>query len=542
VPADDQRPFGPLRSTARALFTALRPHAVWLVIWLPLALWFAHPLWSARLLPLHDLPNHLARITALHHLGDPRWNLAPYYRRSLQLVPYLGHFYLVHLLAYVVGSVVAGNLVFMVAYVLVTPLCGLSFARATGRSPYLAFLLLPLAVSSYFQWGFISFCAGVMLLLPALAALYRLLDAPSGRRAVVVGLWCAALYLFHIVPWASFGLYAILLIALELTARRVRGPILAAIAMAPSLLMLVIGMRQARSFGYFGGHRYEAVTETPGKLLTRAVGMLNWWQGESLDEWVLIGLMLALLLLIVSDHGEDPGEPWRQRLRVPLAFCLLIGLALATPFWVKQPFNWWMVNQRFLLPAACVALFFPRGPIRGARLGLLATAIAATLWLPATMTRHYRGFSKRAAPLIDLIAATPLGSNTLLLTLPGHSYEDVELAPQMTIWRELYNYPLVYRGGYDPYLYDDGFPIKRIAELPAPKVSRAADIIHSPDETQFHAETMLRAWDYLIVSEEDHDAMPPDGVAEVKRAGRWTLYRSLLRAGAAPGSRGSETK
>lgn len=527
--ADDQRPLRTLRPTARALWTRLRPHAPWLAIWLPVALWFAHPLWSARVLPLHDLPNHLARISALHHLGDPRWNLAPFYRRSLQLVPYLGHFYLVHLLAYVTGSVVSGNLVFMVAYVLAAPLCGLSFARATGRSPYLAFLLLPLAVSSYFQWGFISFCAGTMLLLPALAALYRLLDAPTRRHAIVVGLWTATLYLFHIVPWAAFGLYAIVLIALELTARRLRGPILAAVAMAPSLLMLAIGMRQARSFGYFGGHHYEAVRDTPTKLLSRSLGMLKWFQGERADEWILLGLMLALLLLVVSDGGERAGEPWRRRLRVPLAFSLFVILSMTTPFWIKQPFNWWMVNQRFLLPAACVALFFPRGPIRGARAGLLATAIAATLWLPLAMARHYRGFSRRAAPLVDLIQSTPLGSNTLLLTLPGHSYEDFELAPQMTIWRELYNYPLVYRGGFDPYLYDDGFPIKRIGELPAPKVSRAADIIRTPDETQFHAEAMLRAWDYIIVSEEDHDAVPPDGLLQVRQAGRWTLYKSLVK-------------
>ena len=529
--SDEQPVRRRIAATARALVQTLRPHAVWLAIWLPLALWFAHPLWSARLLPLHDLPNHLARISALHHLNDPSWNLAAYYRRSLQLVPYLGHFYLVHVLAYVTGSVVSGNLVFMVAYILATPLCGLAFARATGRSPYLAFLLLPLAVSIYFQWGFISFCAGVMLLLPALAALYRLLDAPSRNRAIIVGVWCATLYLFHIVPWSAFGAYAIILIVLELTAKRTRGPLLAAIAMAPSLLMLVVGMRQARSFGYFGGHRYDAQTDTPGKLLSRALTMINWWQTENRDEWILVGLMLALLLLVVTDHGDaiDTGEPWRQRIRIPLAFCLFIAAAFATPFWIRQPFNWWMVNQRFLFPAACIALFFPRGPIRGARAGILAVAIIATLWLPPAMAMHYRNFSNRAAPLVDLIQATPLGSNTLVLTLPGHSFEDPDLAPQMTIWRELHNYPLVYRGGYDPYLYDDGFPIKRISELPAPKVARAAETIHSPDETKFHPETMLRAWDYIIVTDEDRESLPPDGMAELRHAGRWTLYRSLLR-------------
>ena len=148
-------------------------------------------------------------------------------------------------------------------------------------------------------------------------------------------------------------------------------------------------------------------------------------------------------------------------MRLPLAFVAFVAMALATPFWVKRPFNWWMINQRFLLPAACVAVFFPRGPIRGARFALVAAAIGTMVLLPRDMARQYRDFSKRAWPLIELIRMTPLGSNTLVVQEPGRSFEDPTVAPRMTIWRELYIYPLVYRGGFDPYLYDDGFPVRK---------------------------------------------------------------------------------
>jgi hypothetical protein len=521
----------------RAVVDFVKRHRWWLAVWLPLASWFAYPLWSARVLPLHDLPNHLARITALHYLGDARWNLAPYYARSLQLVPYFAHFYLVHLLAYVTRSVSLANLIFMTAYIVATPLCGLPFARATGRSPWLALLLLPLAVSIYFQWGFIAFCCGVMLMLPAMAALYRLLDAPTLRGAVVVGLWTAALYLFQVVPWAAFGVYAILMLAIELACRRWRGPLYAAAAMAPSLVMLAIGMHQARSFGYFGEGRYEAVNDSPGKLLSRATNMINWFQSTNLDEWIAIGVMLILLLLVVSDGGartdRDAGiDPWRRRVRVPLAFVTFVAMAFATPFWIKHPFNWWMINQRFLLPAACVAVFFPRGEIRGARLALIAAAVLLMALLPREMAKQYRDFSKRAWPLIELIRATPVGSNTLVLHEPGRSFEDPALSPQMTIWRELYNYPLVYRGGFDPYLYDDGFPIRRIATLPAPKVPRAAETLYSPEEARFNAVTMMQGWDYFIVPEESRNAMPADGAVLVRDAGSWSLYRNVTTNGA----------
>ena len=47
--------------------------------------------------------------------------------------------------------------------------------------------------------------------------------------------WCATLYLFHIVPWSGFGVYAGLLFVVELAQRRWRGPLFAALATLPSL-------------------------------------------------------------------------------------------------------------------------------------------------------------------------------------------------------------------------------------------------------------------------------------------------------------------
>jgi hypothetical protein len=304
--------------------------------------------------------------------------------------------------------------------------------------------------------------------------------------------------------------------------------------MAPSLAMLAIGVMQARHFGYLGEGKYEAVSDSPVKLMSRATDMINLFQAETSDEWILLGVMLILLLLVVTDGGartvpEAGEDPWRRRVRVPLAFVTFVGLAFASPFWVKHPFNWWMINQRFLLFAACVAVFFPRGPIRGARLGLVAAAVVVMALLPRETMKQYRDFSKRAWPLVNLIRQTPMGSNTLVLLEPGRSLEDPTVAPRMTIWRELYNYPLVYRGGYDPYLYDDGFPIRRIGSLPAPKVQRAAELLFSQEDARFNPSTMMQGWDYFIVPEESRDIMPADGAVHIRDAGSWSLYKNVTR-------------
>jgi hypothetical protein len=515
----------------------LRAHGAWTAAWLVLGVWFARPLWAASVLPLDDLPNHLARITALHHLGDPAWKLAPYYERSLGLVPYLGHFYPVHLLAYVFRSVITANLVYMTLYIVSAPLCALVFARATGRDRWLTLLVYPLAVGIFFQWGFISFCVGVMLALVAMALLYRVLDDEEARprRAFLLGLTTCALYLCHVLPWAAFGAYAALVLGIELAARRWRGALWAAAAMVPSLGLFWAGLARARSVGYLhAGEKYAAIADDPARLLRRVAQLFDLWQKQNVDEWVELALAAVVLLLLATDGGREVDAPRRKRVRVPLAFVAFAVMALVTPFWVQRPFNWWMINLRFLMLVVAMFIFLPRGPIRGARAAILGVGILTSALLPHYMVRNYRDFATRARPMIELIKRTPLGSNTLVLHTPSptataRGFGDPAVAPEMAIWREIYNYPLVYRGGFDPYLYDDGFPVRRLKSLPAPHVESAAVKIGNIDQTKFDADTMLKDWDYFILKVDYQSAMPPDGVVLVDAKGEWRLYHNLLR-------------
>lgn len=485
---------------------------------------------TTRVLPLHDLPNHLARITALHHLSDPRWNLATYYRRSLGLVPYLGHFYPVHLLAYVFG-VVRANLVYLVAYVLAAPMCGVAYARATGRSPWLALLILPLAVGYFFQWGFVSFCVGAILMLPASALLYRTIDEPTPRRAAGLFAITSAVYFCHVVPWAAFGIYALALLGFELAAERWRAVAWVAAGMGASLVFSVAGVTRASSIGYFHGEGgWLLEHDGPSRLWRRAAQMTDLFATQTLEEWVYVVIGVAVLLLLATDGGKGD-EPLRVRVRVVLAVATMVALALVLPFSIVEPINWWMVNVRLLGLAALYALFLPRGEIRDARAALLACAVVFSLFLPVRMARAWSHFSERAEPVVKLIRQTPLGSNTLLVHSPGphRSFTDPDLMPEMAVWRELYNLPLIYRGGFSPYLYDDGFPVKKISALPAPLVESAGK---HPAEYQkrFDAETMSSGWDFFLMRYEDAQTLlPPDGAVLHASEGEWTLWRNLRK-------------
>src|SRR6266542_5771141 len=141
-------------------------------------LWIATlvPLWVPRWLPLLDLPNHLDAIAIWNRMGDPSWGYAKYYRLNLIPVPYWGYFLPFHLLSYLM-PVEWANKVYLSAYTLALPLATLALARQMGRSRWLALFAFPLVFNLNFTFGFITFCAGLVLLLLALVAADRFLEA-----------------------------------------------------------------------------------------------------------------------------------------------------------------------------------------------------------------------------------------------------------------------------------------------------------------------------------------------------------------------------
>jgi hypothetical protein len=187
-----------------------------------------------------------------------------------------------------------------------------------------------------------------------------------------------------------------------------------------------------------------------------------------------------------------------------------------------------MINVRFLLLAAEVAVFAPRGPLGRPRAVILGIGVGASALLPWLMADRYRDFSGRASAIVRLIEKTPLGSNTLFLHTPDphRDFTDPRLSAEMSVWRELSNYPLVYRGGFSPYLYDDGFPVRRRKGLPAPRVESAALPRVRPNETHFDAETMGQGWNYFLARDDDHDLVADD-LEVVAQEGRYRLNKNV---------------
>ena len=119
-------------------------------------------MWSARLYPFTDVPNHLGLATVYRHYGEPSNHFNELYALNLSLKPNTLHLYFVSLRIF--PSVEFGNKVFYCLYVIVFPLSMLFAIRRFGGNPWFASCL---------------FCFYIIIMLPmvlsGLPSLFRLL-------------------------------------------------------------------------------------------------------------------------------------------------------------------------------------------------------------------------------------------------------------------------------------------------------------------------------------------------------------------------------
>ena len=157
------------------------------------------PLWCARQLPMVDLPQHLHLISVLHRLDDPTTLYPQVFAARAELTPYLGYYYLVSLLSWVVPLELANRL-FLSAMVVGLPLATAFLLRSLGRPRWPAVLTLPFAYGDSFGWGFINSNASFVLALLDAGLFVRALTDAGRRRRWAVAHACVlvAVVLMHV--------------------------------------------------------------------------------------------------------------------------------------------------------------------------------------------------------------------------------------------------------------------------------------------------------------------------------------------------------
>ncbi len=481
------------------------------------------PIWIGRYLPLLDLPNHLAAIAVWHEYADPRFDFSKYYTLNLAALPYWAHYYGCHLLAYVFG-VEGANRVFLTLYALALPTGALLVARRFGRSPLLSLFAFPLVWSFNLAEGFIAFVAGMAMVLFGLVLADRHAERPGLGSALWLVLLGSSIYFFHLLDYMLFLVCAGLLVFTQPEPFKIRKLLARGL---PVLACTAVGLwaflrRSALGFADLSGaprFNWDSLSETLTHAPERLLNVLS----SSRDEWVVLVLGAAwLLLALTAARSRDPERPpWSLcELGIEACFLATLAAALLLPRSMLRPFNWYMINGRFVPMAALLGVLLLRGPILGWRRWLLFPVVAAGLFYAGSLARMVVRFNRHVAGFDQIVQEIPLHASTLTLVFPP--LDD----PQVNVncYNEWAAYTQIRRGGYDAYNFDYGFPLVYRRYKPAPPASH-------PEWLNIDREG--RAWDYFLTHNEtgDHELFAPlaqaGRVRLVDQRGRWKLWQRI---------------
>jgi len=379
------------------------------------------PLWSARQLPMVDLPQHLLLISALHRLADPTTLYPSVFALRGELTPYVGYYHLVSLLNWLLPLELA-NRVFLTAVVAGLPLSLAFLLRSLGRPRWPSLLALPFVYGDSFGWGFVNYLASLPLALLSCACFLRALeDEPRRRRwAAAHAAVLLAVLLMHVQGFLflALGLPWLLLTTPVQGGWRGRAPAL--LSTLPAALV----------FGGWGAGRLlapaEVVEGAPWKAwgpllsarnvvfkpLTQNVSELPQVLANQLrdgsDRWALGAVVLlaaAATALSLVGAAATSRESGPARLRLPGLALIALLLYLFLPFDIRGAVYY--LNTRYAhLAAALVVASVPPLASR-LRPAFLALGAAAALLLALPLVQGFRSFDAEAAPLLRFAEVTP---------------------------------------------------------------------------------------------------------------------------------------
>ena len=500
------------------------------------------PLTVIQYLPLHDYPNHLARMHILVEAGS-NLVLNQYYQIDWQILPNLIMDLVVPLLANLMPVENATKLFVALAVALMTSGTVALFAALHRRLswwPLIAFLFL---YSRIMLFGHLNYLAGIGLFLWAFAAWVHWHDHPALFRLPVFALIAIVLFFSHLY---ALGLYAICIAGFELAHFRERyaglrdffgkGVVAAAQFVIPLYLLLVESPTAVNAaafvyepLGHFLRNKVRAVYHlTTNYYITFdrltfvllagsfvAAVALRW---VAVDRRMWLSLVLLVIVFLIM-----PNQLFASNLadfRLPVALALVL-IASSAP--VRLPFA-------RLAMAGLAALF-------AVRMGLITERWSH---FDAVYDRYLEAIEQvpEGGRLLTAAAEPPDAFVTLEPTLMYINALAVleRSAFEPGVFADRGKQPILvtdaYREAYEAVWRVWSWPATPLSDL-APSLGRGSGA--DPDDILF-------AFDYLLYLYPTGDANPAPGVLEqIETAPLFHLYRIEQPGTARPRSTRSES-
>jgi hypothetical protein len=490
------------------------------IVWIVLTALILVPVWRQRMLPMLDTPNHLALVRGWHSFHDPSWHISDFFELRLRAVPYMLFYVFIDLAMYVVPIEIANKL-FLSIYLILFPLSVLALARTLKRSPWLAVGAFALAFNQNWIYGFSSYLLSTAFFFFALSLLVSFLRDGGRWRAWMLGAVCVLMYFGHVLPWFTFGLCAMAVLALYW--RDYKRVVWASTAMLPSLVLAVLAvvndkaerayMKTGESFNGSWHDFPTDVKEFPRRVMELFPGKL---------DYVVLGVIAVTVVGLALYYGVGKSQEQRET-RVLKWLLIVLGLTyLSLPYNVNKPLSWWFISPRVPSLMAPLLLIAPMAVIDGRKRLLMVPMIIACMVLPLKLARLYKDFSNRNAAFMRLVEEVPRGKSCFVVyrgMMRGVSSEEksgdpATSAPAYWHWT---SWPMALRGGFGPHVFDQGVPIRPIKPLKAPPYANADtfDIRQAPE------------FDYYLVRTPNETMDREPSIKQVDALGEWVLFRRV---------------
>jgi hypothetical protein len=386
------------------------------------ALSLAGPLFVTGYVPIQDLPQHVAAVRVLHDFHSPLFGFERWFEVHWASTQYVAVYFAAHLLAYLIGPVVATKTV-LGASLVALPYALRALLQSLHRPVSYALLVVPLVYNTQLVLGFLNFVMGLPLMLFGLALFVRYREQPTRARLIALSVVATLCFLSHVVPYGM-----LLLAALALSERRqlLRG----ALPFAPSLLLA-----SAWSASTPAGRAFSTLS-TSGALfasrepLASRIAEASFWLNDVLwtheDEHALVGTIALVGIVVVAGavvrfrHRSERNLAPRLRWFALLApLCALLYLTLPSSYGFI-----WPIHARFVVLAGLFAIpLLPPTP-PGVRSAVAAAALALSLYVIHAVGRAFAESAElEYAGLAHVIDRIPYGSRTAgLIYDPGSRF------------------------------------------------------------------------------------------------------------------------
>jgi len=388
--------------------------------WIVALLCGVAPLFATQALPLVDLPQHLHLISVLHRLDDLSTLFPDVFERRVQLTPYLGYYYVVSWLNWLLPLELANRL-FLAAYVAGLPLSIAFLLKTLKRPTWPALLSIPFAYGDSFAWGFLNYCTALPLAFLTCAFFVRTIeDAPRRRNwAIALGAALVSVLLFHVQVFAWLGValpFLLLTTPAPEGVKHWQSRVPAILGVLPGVLLFIawIGLRVGEPAEIAPGQPWKSW----GPMLSKE--NLAWKTfDQNRDEFlptlgnmlpdggdqlaVKIAFALAVLGVVLAlATGRDQKDGLVARWRIVGLAGLGVLLYFALPFDIRGYMYYLNTRYAHLAAALIVACVPPLKKEWTDRTVWLGVALAAlTAW---PLWKGFKEFDAESKPLAELAA------------------------------------------------------------------------------------------------------------------------------------------